>query len=124
MPRRVDRPEDFWANIRIFSYNESGRKLPVFNGIRWDFCYADDSPPDALWTIWPDFVDSAGLTFAESTPLPTNEILAARMYILNDELRRTVHRHRLKLGTRFYCCEGPNKMAEGVVMKIVSLSES
>ena len=48
-------PDDFEAVIRIYTPEEGGRLSPPFNGIRWDFAYADDPPAKDLFMIHPDF---------------------------------------------------------------------
>ena len=51
---------DFEAKIRIYSRREGGRWTPTFNGIRWDFAYAEGQPVGQLYMIWPDFVGMEG----------------------------------------------------------------
>jgi len=113
--------DDFEAVIRIYSFDEGGRRTPAFNGIRWDFSYADEQPPSTLYMIWPDFfaTDSTGLPI--DGPLPVNVELRARMFIAADEMRQKVHRERIIAGTKFYCHEGARRVAEGVVTKITRL---
>jgi hypothetical protein len=114
-------PADFDANIRIFKEDEGGRKSAPFNGVRWDLNYADDLPTAALYMIWPDFVDDVGVSLPTDTALPIDTLLNARMHIVIDEMRSQLHRARLKIGTRFYCCEGPRRVAEGQVTRITGL---
>ncbi len=115
-------PHDFEATIRIFMAKEGGRRTAAFNGIRWDFAYADDGPnPPMLYMIWPEFLASDGEPFADGIPLPKDEELVARMRILSDELRVEVHRQRIAVGVRFYCHEGGTRVAQGVVTRITGL---
>jgi hypothetical protein len=43
------------------------------------------------------------------------------MYIFNDELRHSVHGKRIKPGAKFFVMSGSQKLASGVVLKILSL---
>lgn len=52
--------DDFEASIRILRTDEGGRTTAPFNGIRWDFNYADELPQVGLYMIFPDFVDEKG----------------------------------------------------------------
>jgi len=115
--------DDFEAVIRIFSAVEGGRSTPLFNGIRCDFEYAEDPIHDTLYMIHPDFIDEKGNSRRNSFPLPIGENLPARMMIVSDELREQVHRKRIVPGVRFYCREGPRRIAEGVVTRITGLFE-
>src|ERR1700730_8307853 len=96
--------DDFEAVIRIFPPDEGGRSSPAFNGIRWDFVYADQQATDGLHMIWPDFVDTNALSLPADRPLPVGAPLPARMVIVVDEWRKK-HRIKIRAGIRFYCCE-------------------
>lgn len=115
---------DFEAEIRIFNESEGGRRIPAFNGIRWDFSYHDRLPNDdcfGLYAIHPDFFDEQGNSLAPNTPLPVGKLLSARMLIVRNEMREKVHRARLSEGTKFYCHEGGLRVAEGKVTRITGL---
>jgi hypothetical protein len=114
-------PEDFEAMIRIYRTDEGGRKTPPFNGIRWDFAYEGDSISDSLYMIYPDFYDSEGNALPKDQPLPIGIELPARMHILNDEFRVSIHRQRVQVGAKFFCHEGPKAVASGVVIRITNL---
>jgi hypothetical protein len=116
-------PDDFEAVIRIFSTLEGGRVTPPFNGIRWDFAYADNQPANELYAIHPDFFDEHGDSLPTDKPLPVGVELPARMVVLFDEMREKLHRSRLREGIRFYCHEGPKRVAEGRVTRITGLFE-
>lgn len=113
--------DDFEASIRIFSAEEGGRMSPPFNGIRWDFCYSEDSASKGLWMIWPDFFDENGGSLPTDEPLPIGVNLAARMTIFADQLRSEVHQKRLVVGSTFYCHEGGKRVAFGAVTRITGL---
>lgn len=123
MPERLYPHDDFEARIRIFSNAEGGRRSPVFNGIRWDFAYAEQYLADTRFMIWPDFLDETGNSRASDDPLPVGEELLARMMIVVDEMREQVHRARLAPGVRFFCHEGGQRVAEGVVTRVTGLCE-
>ena len=50
MKSRYDGPDDFEAEITIFTEEEGGRTTPPRNGIRWDFMYPEDRAEDSR--IW------------------------------------------------------------------------
>ncbi|HEY1186460.1 MAG TPA: hypothetical protein VGE74_02335 [Gemmata sp.] len=115
-------PDDFEAAIRLYGPEEGGRRTPAFNGIRWDFAYADDGPtPPSLYMIWPDFFAADGQSLATDHGLPVGVELSARMTVVIDEMRAEVHRGRIAPGARFYCHEGGRRVAEGVVTRITGL---
>jgi len=113
--------DDFAATIRILREDEGGRRTPPRNGIRWDLCYADDDPKDTLWMVWPDFLDHSGESRSEEEELPVGVPLPAKMFVLSEQLRAEVHRKKVQVDTRFYCHEGPKRVAEGVVTRITHL---
>lgn len=115
---------DFEAAVRILGPQEGGRRTPPANGVRWDFAYADDPPGASLYMIWPDFLDDQGGSRPSDTPLPVGVELTARFFILNDDLRRDVHRARLREGVRFYCHEGSRRTAEGRVIRVIGLHDA
>jgi hypothetical protein len=115
--------DDFEAVIRIYTAAESGRQAPVFNGIRWDFAYAERQPPGTLYMIWPDFLDDSGHSRPGDAPIPVGVELPARMMILADEMREEVHRARIAPGVRFFCHEGGRRVAEGIVTRVTGLFE-
>lgn len=122
MSDRLYPHDDFEATIRIYSAAEGGRRTPVLNGIRWDFAYAADEPPAALYMIWPDFYASAsGQYLPADEPLPVGAELSARMLVVMDEMRAEVHRGRIAPGVRFFCHEGGRRVAEGVVTRITGM---
>jgi translation elongation factor EF-Tu-like GTPase len=113
--------DDFEATIRIFTLEEGGRRTPAFNGIRWDFAYADESPATSLYMIWPDFFAAHGQPLGKDQPLPVGVELSARMMIVVDEMRAEIHRGRILPGVRFFCREGGKRVAEGMVTRITGL---
>lgn len=121
MKRLYRLPDDFEAQIRIYTFAEGGRRSPPANGIRWDYAYADDVPAKELFMIWPDFCDEHWKSLPTDQPLPMGREIQARMTILSDELRVAVHRSRLVVGTRFFCHEGGKRVGEGRVTRITGL---
>jgi hypothetical protein len=119
--RLYSTPDDFEAVIRIYTEAEGGRRSPAFNGIRWDLAYAEDPPGAPLFAIYPDFVDEHGHSLPADQPLRVGIELPARLVVLNDELRVTHHRSRIREGIRFYCQEAARRVAEGRVTRITGL---
>jgi translation elongation factor EF-Tu-like GTPase len=121
MPQRLYPTDDFEAVIRIYGPAEGGRRIPAFNGIRWDFAYDDAQPDDTLYMIWPDFLAPDASSVPPGQPLPSDTDLPARMTIVVDEMRPILHQKRIAPGTRFFCHEGPRRVAQGVVTRITGL---
>ena len=120
--RLYEVPDDFEAQIRIFTEAQGGRKTAPFNGIRWDFAYeGEDIQKDGIFMIWPDFHDINHDSLPKDRPLPLDDILLARMTIVSDEMRDEIHQRRIQVGTRFYCHEGGKRVAEGSVISITGL---
>jgi hypothetical protein len=116
------RPADFEAVVRILTRAEGGRRTPPVNGIRWDFAYAADGPnPPLLYMIWPDFLGPDGRSLPPDRPLPIGVELPARMTVIADELRAVFHWHRIAPGVQFFCHEGPQRVATGVVTTVTGL---
>ena len=120
MNRLYNRQDDFEAELTIFSEADGGRKTPPLNGIRWDFLYDGDDSKDGLYEIWPEFIDSKGNAIPPDMPLVGT--YRARMHILNRELAESVHRKRIKPGTKFFSMEGSHRVTKGVVVKVTGLS--
>lgn len=119
-----DQPDDFEARIRILTPEERGRKLPMYNGIRWNFQYAKDAHSTHYHPVYPDFYcPESGNSWRTEVPLPVNEWLLARMYCIDLASRVEIHQNLLQLGTRFYGCEGARIVAEGTVTRITGLFE-
>lgn len=117
-------PCDFEATIRILRPDQGGRKSVVFNGIRWDFAYANDEREAfELFMIHPNFLDEVGNSLCSSIPLPVDVELQAGMTILIEEMWSKVHQARIKEGVKFYCCEGSKFVAEGIVTKVCRKSD-
>ena len=112
---------DFEVIIQIYSPDQGGRSFPPFNGIRWDFAYAQDDPAKGIFMIYPDFYDENGDSLPTDKPLPVGIELPARMVVLSDEMRENVHRSRIHEGVRFYCHEGQKRVAEGKVVRVTGL---
>ncbi|MGN6283127.1 hypothetical protein [Frateuria sp.] len=113
--------DDFEATIRILTEAEGGRKTSPFNGVRWDFAYAIDNPPNQLYMIWPDFYGPSGDSLPTDEPLLLGVELRARMTVLDDKLREEIHRARIKPGVEFFCHEGSKRVAVGRVTRITGL---
>lgn len=111
------RDPDFLASIDIYPCGPETRSVPPFNGIRWNFIFAQSLANDGLsdamrQMIFPEFVDNNGDQIADKIPLIGK--YDAKMYIIaisNDAPAITV-------GTKFYCAEGSRIVAEGIVMSL------
>jgi len=114
------RGADFEVRYRFLTPAEGGSRSPPRQHIRWDFLYEGDDPQrDGLFMIWPEFLDDEG------NPRPEGEVPPeglAHMFILMPEMRPT-HRRRITVGTRGFMVEGPKKVAECQVTRLLGLAE-
>ena len=115
-----DRSADFQAEVRFLTPEEGGRSgqsgLPR-QGYRCDIHW-DDDPSDLLWMIWPMFLDEHGQELQQGAEIPL--VSRAHFYIIRAELRDTVHRYWLRVGTGFHLCEGIRRVAACRVTSIFS----
>jgi len=114
-----DHRHNFEADITILPLGPDTRSRHPFNGIRWDFCYAEDLDEGGrareVSMVWPEFVDELGVSIAADVPLHGR--LRALMHVVVPEM---VERHlqRLRIGTQFVCTEGSRPVARGVVTSL------
>jgi hypothetical protein len=112
------RSADFEVRYRLLTPAEGGRRSPPRQHMRFDFLYeGDDRKRNGAFMIWPEFLDDDG------HPRPEGEVPPeglAHMYILAPEMRAT-HQSRISLGTRGFMIEGPTKVAECQVTRILGL---
>lgn len=113
---------DFLVRYRLYSPAEGGRKV-TFQHLRCDFMYEGDDPAkDAIFMIHPEFLDENGRPLDEELPVPLKG--KAAMWILVPEMRASVHRSRAEVGTRGHFMEGPRKIGDVTVEKILGLHEN
>jgi hypothetical protein len=72
--------------------------------------------------IWPIFVNEDGIPLRNGTQVPAEG--AARMLVVDDQLRESVHRQRLAVGVKGFLVEGSKRVAEATVTKFVALSNN
>ena len=72
--------------------------------------------------IHPEFLDKDGQVLPEELPVPLEG--KASMWILMPEMRVSVHRSRVKVGTRGFFMEGPRKVGDVTIEEIVGLHEN
>ncbi|WP_409340417.1 hypothetical protein [Paenibacillus sp. MBLB4367] len=113
-------PADFRVKYRFYSQEEGGRKKPVLQGYRSDFCYDGDDIRDGIYCIHPEFEDDQGnVNLSDTTPVPIEG--TARMWILFPEMRKKIHVDRIRIGVIGYFMEGPKKVAKAEVIEILGL---
>jgi translation elongation factor EF-Tu-like GTPase len=113
---------DFEAEVRILTSEEVGDGRPVFlfQGCRHDI-HLDDQPSEGNWMIHPRFIDDSGELLSGDELIPP--ISKALFYIINEELRRTIHREWLDVGTRFHIRAGGRPLAACRITKILGLHD-
>ena len=114
--------QDFEVKYRFLKPEEGGRRsgLPYQN-YRSDWLYEGDDISDGIYMIWPIFLDGNGNFIDAESQVPMEG--TAQMYIVNEELRKSFHAKRLRPGVRGYFMEGPNRVAEAVVTRLLAISE-
>ena len=117
----ADRPlytgHHFEATVWILPSEQSGRKTPIYNGVRWQFRYDNQPAEESSYLIFPDFVDANGKSLPPDMPLTEDEPLTARMTIPFDELRLSVHLNRIHPDTRFLGYDLWRPIAKGIVTR-------
>jgi hypothetical protein len=114
--------KDFEVRYRFYLPGEGGRKTgPPSQPYRSDWIYDGDDVSDRLYMIWPIFVNDTGAVRDLNEFVPSEGI--AQMHIVNEELRASLHAKRLKPGVRGYFMEGPHRVAEAMVTKLLAIAE-
>jgi len=118
---------DFEVKYRFLTEAEGGRRTGTpYQGYRCDWIYdADETAPSdklQVWMIWPIFVNEDGIPLRNGTQVPAEG--DARMLIVDDQLRESVHRQRLAVGVKGFLVEGSKRVAEATVTKLVALSNN
>jgi hypothetical protein len=114
-----ERPPDFEVRYRFYTAEEGGRKGEPRQHMRSDFLYHGDDPyRDGIYAIYPEFLNAAGNPFPEG-PVPYNGV--AHMFIFNPAMRTQVHCQRISVGVKGYFVEGPNRVAECEVTRLIGL---
>ena len=119
----TNKQADFLVSYRFFSVEEGGRKKLPHQGYRSDFLYKEDDVKDGIYMIWPELLDS-NVIVIKNKDIPIEQVGKAFMWILNQDLKKSLHSHRIKIGTKGYLMEGTNKVAEVEVIKIIGLNEN
>jgi len=112
-------PQDFDVKYKLFSVSEGGRKR-TFQGLRCDFAYQEDKIEDGIYCIHPEFEDAKG-NIIKNTEIPVPIVGIARMWILSNEGRNSLHKKKIRVGVKGYMMEGARKIGEVEVIKIVGL---
>jgi hypothetical protein len=82
--------------------------------------YSTDSLKDGVFMIHHQFTDSFGnIISSDNFPVPIEG--TARLWILSPEMRNTVHRDRLRVGTKYFIMEGSRKVGVGIITAIIGL---
>ncbi|MBO0936296.1 hypothetical protein J2I47_07025 [Fibrella sp. HMF5335] len=113
-------PPDFEVTYQLYSAEAGGRKIAAYQGIRWNFMYDDFR--EGLYMIYPEIINiNTGELLEPNTPIPS--LGKAMMYILNPKFR-TLHKQRIKAGTRGYFMEGNTIVAVCEVTRISGLYDN
>lgn len=108
---------DFRVTYRLFTTEEGGRKMPAYQGIRWDFRYEDKSIHTGTWLIWPEFLGIDG----EVLPLgQIPDLGQANMFCFNTD-SHSFHRQHIRPGVRGYFVEGSRRMGVCKVVEVLGL---
>lgn len=108
---------DFKAQLNVISQPATGRRFTLRQGFKLDLMYEGDVKQ--AWMIHYALLDADENLLPEGT-LCESEV-KAYFRVVNPELRVTVHRQRIKIGTQFYVVAGRYKVAQGVVTEVLGL---
>jgi|SRR5580698_8701449 hypothetical protein len=109
------RSPQFRGTSFFTSPEAGGRKGLPHQGYRPDLSYKEGQ--FELFMIWPRFIDASLEEISDGSPI-TNPS-RANFYIINQELRHSIHRDRIRPGTQFWICEGNRKVGEVVVDELL-----
>lgn len=109
--------DDFEAHLYFLTPEQYGRGVPKKLGLRPNFVYMDE--PKSVHMIWP--VGYMNLNRRALKNAPTEGHSLVKLSILDQEMRATVHRKRIHVGTEFTLQEGNRVVAKGRVTKITGL---
>lgn len=114
-------PPDFLVQYRFYTYEEGGRKNLPYQGYRSDFAIESDFSKNSidLRVIHPEFEDECGNLILDNTKQVQLEG-TARMWVLFP-ISRARHRKTLDVGMTGYFMEGPKKVAEAKIIKLLGL---
>jgi hypothetical protein len=117
----LTREPDFEAEVRFLGEAEGGRSQPKQGhsaDIHWD---ADSS--NAIWMVWPQFLDDAGSELAEGAEVP--QMCRAHFYVVSPQTHSLLAQQSwLREGTRFHITEGNHRVAVCRVTNIFGASNA
>jgi len=113
--------KDFEVRYRFLTAAEGGRKTgPPAQMYRSDWSYGgEDITETGIYMIWPIFLDKDGEIVEPNTFVAAEG--TAQMFIVDDELRDSLHAEKLAPGVRGYFMEGPNRVAEATVTRLLAI---
>ena len=107
---------DFKVKYKFRTYEQGGRKIPVFQGYRSDFWYYHEEVLlGHIYMMWPTFEDELGNILENSIAIPKQGI--ARMTTIS-ESNINYHISRLKIVTKGYFMEASRKVVECEVIEL------
>ena len=117
LPReRLNRKPDFCVKYSYID-DQPEQAIKLYQGIRSDFCFADDYDKRQLYIIWPEFIHASGEPISANSEAEKQGL--ALMYILFDESRDEI-RAKLKEGVRGFIVMGSRKIALAEVESVYS----
>ncbi|MFN8853767.1 MAG: hypothetical protein ACK5XS_12225 [Armatimonadota bacterium] len=108
----------FIGSLRFLSEEEGGRINPPFQGYFPQFKYKNQVELSD-WLVKPWFFDQSGQYYERGDLVPLE--VSASFYILDPELRVSVHQKICQVGVEFVLREGSRITAHGVVTKVTGL---
>ena len=109
---------NFFADIKV---REGVRRHPFRNGIRWSFVIKDEADMFETWGVaGPSHRDIFPVFLENGQPIPPDIDLFsgeyhAAMFVLT---RDNPENSKLKIGRKFYLCEGARIMADGLILTV------
>jgi hypothetical protein len=119
----LGREPDFRVRYRFYDKEEGGRSIPPSQGYRSNFWYFNESHAHiekGIFMIHPEFENSNGEIILQDD-VSVEKVGTDRMWIVNQHWR-AYHNEKIKIGMTGYFMEGPKKVAECVVIELISIS--
>jgi hypothetical protein len=116
--------KDFEVRYRFLTAAEGGRRTgPPAQLYRSDWSYYDDDVnATRIYMIWPIFLDEGGEIVEPNSFVAAEGI--AQMFIVNDELRCSLHARKLAPDVRGYFMEGSSRVATATVTRLLAIADT
>jgi hypothetical protein len=118
----IRRRKDFRVKYKWIESERAEIRQSPFQFMRCDFAYeGDDVTQSGVYMILPEFENAEGKSPGKDELIPAEGV--ASMWIMNEELRKTIHRERIQPGVQGYFMVGRICIAKVEVIELVELAQ-